>query len=338
MRRVDPEGPAGTQRPEWCGIVLAAGDGSRLRPFVRRLHGEEIPKQYARLLGERTMLEQTLRRAERLIPAERVFVVVGEAHLQYPAARQALSGRPPGTVVLQPANRDTGPGLLLPLAHLRKRHPDAVVAVFPSDHCVAEEPRFMAHVERALRAVEEAGSRMVLLGVEPLEPEPEYGYIVPTDEDAGGGLRRVSRFVEKPPIEAARELAASGGLWNTLVMAFRPSTFLELARPVAPDVCRFFDSIHEAIGTRAEREVIREAYGRLASLNLSRDLLEVFPLRDPDCLQVLPVRGVQWSDLGSEQRILRALGQPALAGGPPRLGAAPLAGLPQESFDAGPPP
>src|SRR5713226_7466220 len=165
-----------------CGIILAAGEGERLRPFIQRLRLDHLPKQYVNFVGARSMLEQTFSRVERLIPPDRVFTVVSRDHLRYPEARQQLSGRPDGTVVLQPENRETGPGILLPLMHLYKRYPEAVVAIFPSDHFIAQEEIFMAYVDLALWAVERHPSYLVLLGVEPDEPEPEYGYILPGTE------------------------------------------------------------------------------------------------------------------------------------------------------------
>lgn len=98
-----------------CGIVLAAGEGERLRPLVRQIRGEVLPKQYVNFIGARSMLEHTFSRVERLIPEERVFTVVGRNHLAYPSVNRQLSGRLEGTVVVQPQNRETGPGILLPL-------------------------------------------------------------------------------------------------------------------------------------------------------------------------------------------------------------------------------
>lgn len=297
-------------RPVRCGIVLAAGDGMRLRPLIHRLRGDALPKQYVNFIGTRSMLEHTLHRAEKLIPPERLFTVVSESHLDYPEVRRQLRGRPRETVVLQPENRETGPGLFLPLIYLWKRYPNSTIAVFPSDHFILEEDLFIAHVGLAFHVVERDPDRIVLLGVEPDRPEPQYGYILP-DAEAGDlaslGIRKVSRFIEKPDAATAGELALKGGLWNTLVMVFHAKTLLDLARRMAPTLYDSFRRIWEAIGSRGEKEVVNKAYRSMGLLNFSTGLLEGLPLNYPAHLSVLPLRGVLWSDWGSAGGVLSVL-------------------------------
>ena len=158
-----------------CGIVLSAGNGTRMRDFVHRLRGHDLPKQYMNFVGRRSMLEHTFDRAEKLIPAERLYVVIAREHLEFNEVCRQVGSRSSETVVIQPKNKDTAPGLLLPLIYLHRRYPDAAVAIFPSDHFIVEEDVFIRHVDLAFRVVEQDGSRMVLLGVEPTAPEPEYG-------------------------------------------------------------------------------------------------------------------------------------------------------------------
>jgi mannose-1-phosphate guanylyltransferase len=294
--------------PVRCGIVLAGGDGRRLRSFITRLRGEALPKQYVNLIGRRSMLEHTFDRVQRLIPAERVFTIASRDHLDYPEAERQLANRPMGTVIMQPENKETGPGLFLPLMHLHARHPDAVVVVFPSDHFIAEEALFMGHVDLACRVVERDPSRVVILGVEPDGMEADYGYIVP-GHDVGmpTGLRRVARFVEKPAPVAIKDLVRRGGLWNTMVMAFRTATLLTMARRIAPAFSEMFRRIGDAVGTPRERAVVEQAYTDMAPMNFSRDLLEALPRQPRSPLTVLPVRGVFWSDWGSEERIASVL-------------------------------
>jgi mannose-1-phosphate guanylyltransferase len=124
-----------------CGLVLAGGEGKRLQPFIRSLGKGTLPKQYVNFIGSRSMLEHTLERAEKIIPPERVLTVITESHVRYPEVRQQCSSRPKNTVIVQPENKETGPGLLLPLMHLYKRYPDSLVLVLPSDHFITEEDR-----------------------------------------------------------------------------------------------------------------------------------------------------------------------------------------------------
>ena len=147
-----------THRPVRCGIVLAGGEGTRLRSFVRQLRGDFLPKQYVRFVGTRSMLEHTFHRAERLVPAESLFTVVSRRHLNHPEVRWQLASRPRGTVVVQPENKETGPGILLPLMNVYKRLPNSTVVIFPSDHFILEEKHFMDQLELACQAVEQNSS------------------------------------------------------------------------------------------------------------------------------------------------------------------------------------
>ena len=209
-----------------CGIVLAGGEGKRLRPFVHLLRKDLLPKQYVNFIGSRSMLEHTLNRAERLIPSERLSTVINEAHLGFPDVQRQIWKRPAQTLVVQPQNRETGPGLLLPLIYLTKHYPNAVVAILPSDHFVFEEEKLMRYVHHAHQCVKDNPSQLVLLGIEPDREDSEYGYILPEKTLKGSpGLVSVSAFIEKPDPGKARDLILNGALWNTMIMVCEPRPF-----------------------------------------------------------------------------------------------------------------
>src|SRR5690554_3800827 len=123
--------------PELWALVLAGGDGRRLQELTRRLAGRPIPKQYCRIAGDRSMLEATLDRIAPLVPRERTLVIVNRDHLDL--ARSQLAGLPPENMLVQPSNRDTGPGLLWSLLALERRAPGALLATLPSDHYIADD-------------------------------------------------------------------------------------------------------------------------------------------------------------------------------------------------------
>ena len=168
MTHLKPNNPA-RSADRW-GIILSGGNGTRLRDLVYHKRADYLPKQYLNFIGKRSMLEHTLHRAEKLIPAQKLLVVITKEHLQFDEVRRQIASRPQECIIIQPENKDTGPGILLPLMHLHKRSPDAIVTLFPSDHFILEEDLFMQHVERAFRIVESDGARIVLFGTEPNEP------------------------------------------------------------------------------------------------------------------------------------------------------------------------
>lgn len=300
----------GLDSAQKCGIVLAAGDGKRLQEFVHRMRGDALPKQYVNLIGQHSLLEHTFARAEQLIHPRRLFTIINRDHLKHSEVRRQLANREPATVIVQPENKETAPGILLPLAHIYRRHGNAVVAVFPSDHFVGDDALFMAHIDLACRLIEHSPRQLILLGVEPREPETEYGYILPGRSIQALQLpaaRSVIGFEEKPATAAARAMIGAGGLWNTMVMVFRAQTLIDSVRHISPKLHRFFEKVRHAIGTVDEERVVKESYGGLEPMNFSTALLEPMAQRDAARLLVLPVRNVMWSDWGSERRIASTL-------------------------------
>jgi len=295
-----------------CGIVLSAGNGTRLREFVRRRRGDDLPKQYINFVGTRSMLQHTFDRAESVIPAQRLFVIVAKEHLKYHEVHRQLALIPSQNQIIQPLNKETTPGILLPLLHIYKRYPDAIVALFPSDHFVLEEDRFMRHVNRAFELVESDPSRLVLLGLEPDGPDPEYGYIIPgkqLDESQNDSARQVEMFVEKPSPKAAKTIIALGALWNTMVMVSSCSTLLSVIQRAAPDIYHAFEPVLDVLGTADEQQVVEEIYQKLSSLNFSKHVLETLPVEYRRALLTLPVRGVTWSDWGTPENLSRMMDQ-----------------------------
>ncbi len=292
------------------GIVLSGGNGTRLRDLVYHQRADHLPKQYLNFIGKRSMLEHTLDRAEKLIPAPNILTVIAKEHLQFAEVSRQIAARPQACIIVQPENKDTLPGILLPLMHLEKRNPAAVVSILPSDHFILEENVFMQHVEQAFRIVETDGSRMVLLGTEPNQPDADYGYILHDggieDQNLDGG-RPVEMFVEKPSAAAAKMMIRKGALWNTLVLVATCKTLLQAIKRAAPGLYGAFEAIQDAIGTADEQRVTERVYQTLPSINFSKDVLEVLPFEHRQALRVLPVRGVTWNDWGTADRLSSSL-------------------------------
>src|SRR6266851_2744667 len=150
-------------------VVLAGGEGVRLRPLVRRVFGDERPKQFCALLGPRTLLRQTLDRVGRLIPPDRTVVVGLESHERYLAREFGEAGGP--HVLKQPENRGTAAAVLFAAQWIAARDPRANVVFFPSDHFIQEEGVFMEQVSDAATFVRRQAKWIALLGVQPGEPE-----------------------------------------------------------------------------------------------------------------------------------------------------------------------
>jgi mannose-1-phosphate guanylyltransferase len=162
------------KKNHWA-VILAGGDGERLRPLTRLIAGDERPKQFCRILGSETLLEQTRRRVGLAVPPDQTLIVVTAAHEPFYA--RLLANLPPGSLIAQPSNQGTAPAILYSLLRLAAIEPGASAAFFPSDHYFSDDERFMAHVTSALQRADAQPELVTLLGIAPETPEVDYGWI-----------------------------------------------------------------------------------------------------------------------------------------------------------------
>jgi len=286
-------------------VILAGGEGERVRPLIERWLGRHKPKQYCTFVGSRSMFQHTVDRATRLTPSKRTVAVVARGHR--PDALAQLTQRGVGTLVLQPENRDTAAGIFLPLTYVRARDPGATVVIYPSDHFVYPESRFLDVVRQATGVAESLSDRVLLLGVMPDRLELEYGWILPgapMPVDAlDATVQTVRAFLEKPSAAQADAALSAGALWNTFVMVSKVSTLWELGRQCFPDLIPLFERLEQALDRSEEGCVLNSIYEAMPKKNFSSDLLQ----RVPQHVAVMELTGVLWSDWGKPERIVETL-------------------------------
>lgn len=279
-------------------VILAGGEGNRLAPLTRALYGTDLPKQFAVLSGQHSLMQTTVERAMTLTSPERISVVVSAHHADL--ARQQLAPYPGVELVVQPRNLDTAPGILLPLVRILVRSFCARVVFLPSDHYIPNAEPLNAALRDAGKS--ELADRLVMVGVAPAGPEVDYGWIVRGRRIGGTAAHDVERFQEKPSAETAEDLWRRGGLWNTFIQAGPARRFWDLAREHVPVHAAAFERYGVAIGGLNETEALDAAYRALPAANFSRDVLS--HARD---LAVAPVSGSGWSDWGSPARVFASL-------------------------------
>ncbi len=286
-------------------LLLAGGDGTRLRILTRHLSGEDRPKQFCPVMGGQTLLEETWQRAMLAVPREQGMIVVTQRHEVFYSSLLQAMGIP--HIVAQPENRGTGAGIFYPLLRLAALAHDASVVIFPSDHHFSDDRRLIGHVDSGFRAVAADPARIILLGIIPDTHDAEYGWIEPGSPLGIAGSRAVygvDQFWEKPEPVFAGILRDRGCLWNSFVMIGKVQTFLDLIETTVPELQGAFTPLVRVMGGSEESPVARRVYSRLAPVDFSRDIVSA----RPEALGVIPVQGVTWSDLGSPERVFRIRG------------------------------
>lgn len=271
-------------------VIMAGGIGSRFWPMSRTAR----PKQFLDFLGTgRTLIQQTFDRFLPLCPPERIFVVTNSHYAAL--VREQLPELGAQQVLLEPERRNTAPCIAYAYHAIRKRDPNALIIVAPSDHLVLNQEGFMERIEAALEKA--AGSDcLVTLGIRPNRPDTGYGYIQFTGEEdqSANAAKPVKTFTEKPDLATAQRFLDSGDfLWNSGIFIWSANSIDNAFAQHLPAMRSLFASGMEAYGTPAEAPFIDSAYAQCQNLSIDYGVLE-----KADNVFVLP-SDFGWSDLGT---------------------------------------
>jgi mannose-1-phosphate guanylyltransferase len=288
------------QRDLWV-VVLAAGDGTRLSEFTTNARGERVPKQYCSLDGRVTLLHTALQRARQIAANEQVCAIVAESHWRF--WRASLSALPRGNVIVQPSNRGTANGVLLSVLSILRRDPPACILFLPADHHVCDEPQLARAMRQAFHTLASDAGTLALIGIEPDEPDPELGYILP-GKRLQDGSRLVKEFIEKPAPSHAQELIAAGALWNSLIFSAGGRELLErLRQHMGWIVNEMTAALARDVRGVSRAAALSELYQVLPCLDFSRTILQ----RAASSLRVITAPHCGWCDLGTAKRVAAAL-------------------------------
>jgi mannose-1-phosphate guanylyltransferase len=275
-------------------VVLAGGEGTRVAALTKGETEEAVPRQYRSFDRSEPMVRWAVRRARSLVPPSRIAVVVTEAHREY--WEPEVADLPPENIIVQPRNRGTAPGILLPVLEIFFRSRRTAELVFlPADHYVAAEGVLRESLFQAIRAARAEDRPVVLLGMPSEEPDTDLGWILPLP---GPERVRVAAFVEKPDAETATELLRLGALASSLMLAAQASRLLELYATALPSLLNAFVPV---ILDGSDPKALSVLFDQIPRLDFSKDVLE----RCPGGLAVLSVPPCGWIDLGTPSRVER---------------------------------
>lgn len=271
-------------------VILAGGTGERFWPLSR----QDNPKQFLRLFGEQTMLQQTVSRVAELVEPDHIYVVTGQQYHQQVVSQ--LSQLPLPNIICEPFGRDTAPAIGLAAEYINRRDPGGTMVVLPADHYITDVHGFHECLDAAFDAAA-SGEWLVTIGIRPSEPATGYGYIRMgkiKEEYAGIPVYRVLEFKEKPDVERARYYLREGNyLWNSGMFIWRVDLIRSLFMQFLPDVARGLEAIGKSLGTPEHSQVLVKEYRRFPRISVDYGILE-------KCSQVLviPAR-FDWDDVGS---------------------------------------
>ena len=196
-----------------CALIMAGGIGSRFWPQST----EEMPKQFLKLLGDKTMIRMTYDRINKLIPSENIFIITNDRYVE--KIKKELPELPDINIITEPCSKNTAPCILLSSLYIKNLRGEVNIACISSDSYIKKEDVFLEKIQLANDFVTKNKEALVTIGITPTRPETAYGYIKYNKEEQAPN--KVEKFVEKPDLETAEEYLADGNyLWNAGMFIF----------------------------------------------------------------------------------------------------------------------
>jgi mannose-1-phosphate guanylyltransferase/mannose-6-phosphate isomerase len=280
-------------------VILAGGSGTRFWPLSR----ETCPKQMLQIVGEDTLLRQTIKRIDGLIPPENIWIVTTEDKAQ----DIKFHIEPLGSIakgvqfVKEPIGRNTAPAIGLAAIYLNHLFPQSVMIVMPSDHAIPDREKFLGDLGLAIQGARE--NHLVTFGIRPSRPETGYGYMkVENNSNIGRkGFPKVECFVEKPDLETAKKYLSNGSYyWNSGIFIWKTSKILSEIEKYLPDLYKGLKEIESLLfePNQQNKPESRSALCALRYAHLEPISIDYGVMERSSNVLMIPAT-FEWSDLGS---------------------------------------
>ncbi len=284
--------------PELYAVIMAGGIGTRFWPRSRI----KKPKQFLKIFGEETMVQQTYQRLLPLIPSENIFFVVNSN--QKEDIQEQLPFVPEENIIIEPYGKNTAPCIGLAALRLKHRNPDSVMAILPADHLIQDSNQFLK-VLRTGAKIAEKESCLITIGINPTYPATGYGYIqynspICTEEDLT--TYRVKTFAEKPNLDTAKNFLMSGDfLWNSGMFLWKTQDILKEMEEYVPEIYDSLQKIEPFIDSDGYSDALERAYREIRGISIDYGVME-------KSQRVCVIKAdFGWSDVGSWEEVYNLL-------------------------------
>lgn len=271
-------------------VIMAGGQGTRFWPKSRN----RLPKQFLKIIGDKTMIQHTVQRIEPLVPYENTIILTNanQANIVY----EQLPFLPSENVILEPIGRNTAPCIGLAALIVQQRNQDGIMLVLPSDHWINDKKRFCLELKIAADRVAEKET-LIALGIKPAYPETGYGYIQfgqPISTISEYEIYQIKEFREKPDVTQATEFIKCGNyLWNGGIFVWKAATILEEMEKYLPHLHKGLMKIKTFLGTDGEQNEINEFFKTLNPESIDYGVMEKTKRAE------IIISQAGWSDVGS---------------------------------------
>jgi len=271
-------------------VVLVGGSGTRFWPLSRKSQ----PKQFLNIYGKQTLFEETLNRLSSKINPKNIFVVSNIAYKKAVKAQSKRFSIPPKNFLFEPVSRNTAPAICWAAQIIQRKDPQAMMAIFPSDHLIDNKRVFGQAVDKALTLAK--ANFLVTWGIRPTRPETGYGYLQTEPKRVQGRVfLKVKKFTEKPFRDKAVRFMKQGNyFWNGGMFVWKASVILEEFKRYQPTIYRYFIN-------NSHRRQTRNQWQKLPSISVDYGILE-----KSHRVACIAVKDLRWSDLGSWEALHEA--------------------------------
>lgn len=277
-------------------LIMAGGEGKRFWPLSKK----SIPKQFLSLVGEKSLIRQTVDRILPLIPIERIYIVTGDIYADL--TLEHIPELPAQNLILEPNGKNTAPCIAYSSVKINEINPDSVTVVLPADHVIGDDQEFRNALsfaaEVADKELDSGEYPLITLGITPTTPETGYGYIKETGtkilSSDNYSAYKVDKFIEKPDLETALSFLDQGGYyWNSGIFVWKNSSIISAFLDIIPKWQSSLDDISNNLGGQSEKDSVSKFYGSLTPGSIDKLILE----HSQNTL-VVPI-SFPWSDVGS---------------------------------------